>query len=200
MIRTLFAIFFVTSVAFGQDSTAKKNRELYLTFANFSPLNIHLKYKHQIGQRTYFKIGLVNLSASHIEYIPNSPQNYKNSDAFYSGGAEIGIEFRKVLTERFSLFHGPNLRYDYRTDIRIVSNPFVSNQKNVTEAHTGSIPYTVGVLFNLTPKLLLAVEVNPLISFTRLKSSSTAPAPNIAHTFNFSLDNRSGLLSFALRF
>lgn len=202
MIRTLFVFLFVTGLAFGQDSTLRKNREFYFTLADFSPLSVEFKYKHQIGERTYLKFGLVNLSGSRISYIPNQPFNFKKTDWNYAAGIEMGIEFRKPLANKISFFHGPNLRYSYQNNTRHIPNSItlpVTIEKIVEESHTISIPYSVGILFILRPKLLLAIEMNPAINFTHTRSRNGSNTYN-SNVFGANLDNRYGLLSLGLRF
>jgi hypothetical protein len=141
IILLLISTYSVSS--FGQDSINTIN-EFYLTIANFSPVNVHLKYKRQIGNKTFFKVGLVNLSAS------SNNQQYKNSSNFwtstlsYSAGIELGIEFRKQLTKRFSLFHGPNLSCTYREKILRVVNPSlsISKQKDIIQSYSGAHLYS----------------------------------------------------------
>jgi hypothetical protein len=189
VILLIFVAF--VNITFGQDLTSEKNRELYLTLADFSPLNIHLKYKKQIKEHTYLKFGLVNLSGSH------SKSSSDNSVSSYSAGIEMGIEFRKTLTNEISFFHGPNIRYTYQ----MTTNKFNADQKNSIENHGISIPYSLGILYNLTSHLLLSAEINPSLTFSHAQVKNDQILPNsTSNGVNFSLDNRYGSLSLVFRF
>lgn len=194
-IATLFA----SIAVFGQDSSATRNREFYATLADFSPLNIHLKYKHQVGARTYLKFGLVNMSASRSEYLPGNPAAPTTTATSISGGLELGIEFRKQLTGRLAFFHGPNLRYTYQTTTTGSTSPLLPAQNNTTAGHSAAVPYTAGLLVNLTSNLLLAAEINPAVTFTRIEAT-TGGTTNSSSSYGFSIDNRGGLLSLVMRF
>ena len=200
MARSLLFFIFFANVAFGQEPSTTRNNEFYLTLADFSPLNVHLKYKKQIGARTYLKFGLVNLSASRTEFIPNG--GAVSTRTTYSGGLEIGIEFRKELTEKLTFFHGPNIRYSYQATIEKMNVP-ITDDKTTTDVHIASIPYSIGVLFNLTPKLLLAAEINPSVNFGQTQVRNTSGSLTYTGTtttnFNFAFDNRFGLLSLVFR-
>src|ERR1044072_1135172 len=111
------AIFFTLSAQY-QDIIHSPYREVYLSTA-FSPFRFDLKYKKQVRPRTFFKIGLVNLSANIYGYNNNPATGFPIRSANYSGGLEAGIEFRRPLARRLSFFNGPSLRviYQYASNI-----------------------------------------------------------------------------------
>lgn len=124
--KKLIILLFISTysvLSYGQDSVKTRNNEFYLTIANFSPVNVHLKYKRQIGNKTYFNVALVNLSASSNTVEWQTSTSFPISKLSYSAGIEFGIEFRKQLTKRFSLFHGPNLSLTYRERILKEGDP-----------------------------------------------------------------------------
>ena len=173
-----------------------------MTLADISPLSIQLKYKKQISDKMYFKLGLINLSY-------NYSTNYNESSSFpidneaYSAGIQIGLEFRKKLTNTFSFFHGPNIEYVYSNNTEINLNPStpVYKNKRITQNHIGQIPYTLGVLFNLNIHVLFAAEINPGIQFNFKESYYTGEYTDYKHSFSSSLkfDNRLCLLSLVYR-
>lgn len=188
-----------------QDSNQVRSKEFYLSVSTFSPLRLQLKYKQQIGNHLFFKVGLVELSMSKSKTESTSTATvfpYQNTG--YSGGLELGLEFRTTLIKNFSVFHGPNLRYTYFYQQMVVSNPGLSpeEQKSTNESQEYSIPYTLGILFNLNSNLLLAAEVNPNVYYTHSRTSTPNASnylTNDRDSFGFTISN-STLLSLVFRF
>lgn len=205
MKKILILFVLITNILCGQDTTKTKvkAKEYYLTFADFSPFTIHLKYKKQIRQKSYFKLGLINLSGSYNEQGQRNPLTSPMATTNYSGGLQIGLEFRKTLSNKFTLFHGPNVNYTYQKSIYRTLDPTIptSQQKDIFETHTASIPYSLGILFNLTTNILISAEINPSINL--VTNSSRKGQNSLSNTYsnslNFSLDNRYGLISLVYR-
>ena len=202
LIVLIFICIFSLS-SFGQDSVKTRIKECYLTFADFSPVTLQLKYKRQIGKKTYIKIGLVDLSAYANEQQSQDPNHFPTYSLGYSGGLELGIEFRKQLTKTFSVFHGPNLSFIYRQSMSKLLNPAIpqSKQKNISETYRGSIPYSLGILFNLNSNILVSAELNPNINYNyqTYKDGQNQQANNIFQNLNVGFDNRIVLLSIVYR-
>ncbi|MDX2172426.1 MAG: hypothetical protein SFY56_04855 [Bacteroidota bacterium] len=189
--------------SFGQDSVKTRIKEYYLTLADFSPVTLQLKYKRQIGKKTYIKIGLVNLSAYSNEQQLENPNFFPTYNSGFSGGLELGIEFRKQLTKKFSVFHGPNLSFSYLQNMSKTLNPAIptSQQKSISESYRGSIPYSLGILFNLNSNILVSAEINPNINYNyqTYKNGQNPQANNISQNINIGFDNRIVLLSIVYR-
>ena len=202
MIRLLLLFCFLANISLGQD-TIKKTKEYYLAVANFSPLNIQIKYKKQIGKNSFFKIGLINMSGSFGDQQPNNSTSFPTKTSNLSGGLQIGIEFRKQLTDKFTFFHGPNINYVYYISTTHLLNPAIPQrqQTNTSEEHTGSIPYTLGLLFNMSKHILIAAEINPSINISQSNSKygNNASLNSTFTIVNFGFDNRYGLLSIVYR-
>ena len=184
-----------------QNTSKSRIQEFYLTVADFSPFSIHLKYKRQIGSRTFLRIGLTNLSVFKQRQEHSNSTEFPFESSGYSAGAQIGIEFRKSLSNKFSVFHGPNLRYMYSNSTSRLFDPSLSpnNQKNVSTRHLGSIPYSIGILFNITPNILISGEINPAISIQATTyANGTSPKLN-STSASFSFDNRFCLISIVYR-
>lgn len=189
------------SLVLAQDSTKTKIKEYYLTFAGLSPLNIQLQFKKQITKKTFFKLSLVNLSYDYSDV--GSPNQYPVERTYYSGGLQLGFEFRKTLTKKFSLYHGPNLKAIYDLGITRNFDPKIpqKQQKNTTQTIQGAIPYTLGLLFNITDNILIASEINPSI---RYDYSWYTDGQNSYRNFgtnrlNFGFDNRFASISLVYR-
>ena len=192
-----------SATSFGQDSVKTKTKEFYLTLADFSPVNLQLKYKRQIGKKTYFKLGLVNLSAYANEQASQDPNRFGSASSGYSGGVELGIEFRKQLTKKFSLFHGPNLSFSYQNSVNQTLDPAIptNKQKNIMQTYRFAIPYSLGILFNLNSNILVAAELNPNINYNQqvYKDGQNFYSNFVTQNIGVGLDNRIVLLSIVYR-
>lgn len=203
----LYLTFFILSLSlysFAQvDSTKTKTKEYYLTFSNFSPLSIQLQFKKQLSKKTYFRLSLVNLSYNEAFNGSADPNLFPTNQINYSGGIQLGIEFRKPLAKKFALFHGPNLRSIYNLSVTKYLDPAVPSekQKNKSETLQVGIPYTLGIMFNITPNILIATEINPSINYNYnwytngQNSFKNYGSGNISVGF----DNRYALLSLVFR-
>lgn len=189
--------------SFGQDTVKTRIKEYYLTFADFSPVTLQLKYKRQIAKKTYFKIGLVSLGYSENSQVMQNPNLTPSFNRYYSAGLELGLEFRKHLTKKFSLFHGPNLSFIYNENISIRQDPLISpyDLKTTMQTYRFSIPYSLGILFNLNSNILVAAEINPNISFNhQVYNNNYTPNSNvISENLSAGVDNRLVLLSIVYR-
>lgn len=193
----------LTSSLFAQDTLKSRIKEYYLTFADFSPLNLQLKYKRQIRKYSFFKIGLINLSANGKSERTNISSVFPTSYFVYSAGLEVGIEFRKYVNKRFSFYHGPNLSFSYNKNVTKVYNPLIPSdqQKNTSQIYKGSIPYSLGILFNLNTNILVSAELNVSINYSYAdnKFGGNSQSSNVAQYYNIGFDNRLVLLSIVYR-
>ena len=206
MIKKIIVLLFISSCSlysFGQDSVKTKIKEYYLTLADFSPVNLQLKHKRQIGKKTYFKIGLISLSAYGNSQHNQDPNYFPTTSSGYSAGIELGIEFRRQLTNRFSVFHGPNLNFSYYKSFSRSLNPAIptNKQKNTSENYRGAIPYSIGILFNLSSNILVSAELNPNINYNyqEYKNGQNQQSNNISENISIGFDNRIVLLSIVYR-
>lgn len=182
-----------------QDTTGHKMREYYMSFGGFSPLNVHLKYKKQIREKLFFKIGLVSLSANITQSgsISGFPVNNEN----YSGGLEFGFEWRKTIARKLILFHGPALRGVYQITISRRLDPSIPQEHQVSAAHTlhGSIPYAIGFLYPIYQNLFLSAEITPSLYFSYQNNLQNPPQQSYNFNAGLGFDNRVGLISLVFR-
>jgi len=183
------------------DSLPSMRREFYLSFANFSPVNIALRYKKQINPKTYFKIGLISLSAQATSNKRNDGVSFPVNSQNYSGGVEVGIERRRAITKKLSLFHGPALSVLYQHSFSKNLDPSIPSyqQKVSTDNVRGSIPYTIGLLFQVYNNFYAAVEINPAI-YGSYQTVSNNVNGGTAFTGGVGFDNRAGLFSLVYRY
>jgi len=182
-----------------------KTKELYLGFTNFSLANAQIKYKFQIGKKVFFKTGLINITgySNIINY--TGTNNYPTSRSGHSEGIELGLEWRKTISKNVSFFHGINMSYTYSDDANTIKNPQFNSAEqtdHITSQYC-NIPYTIGLLWSITPNILLAIEVNPSISYSNTKYKygyDPFGRNRSTDSYNLNLNNRIGLLSVAYRF
>ena len=205
-IKTIILIAFTISTisSSGQDTTkTKKIKEYYITLSGFSPLNISIKYKRQLRNRTFCKLGLVDLSFNTRSIFPGTPTTFPTSSTRYSAGIEFGIEFRKSKTEKFTFYHGPNLSFVYNTNINQSDNPAlpIDQRTNTTQTYNGGIPYTLGFLFRLNDHFLLSTEINPglFITFKETDNGSNSLENYSSNSANFKFSNNNAFLSIVYR-
>jgi hypothetical protein len=190
-----------------QDSTNARIREYYISIANLSPVNIHLKYKKQIGANQFFKVGLVSLSANFSESYNNDAGLFAYTSDNYSGGVSIGLEFRKVISKKFTFFHGPNLTGIYRFAVNTNPNLYSTLVPYRAESNSVSIllPYTFGLLFHIRDNFYAAAEINPMVYVNYSESTMSAgtlsqvPAKQSNLSGGFGFDNQYGLVSLVYR-
>lgn len=193
---------FFTHFVSAQDSTMVKKNELYFTVANLNPVNIHLKYKRQLGQKSYLKFGLVSLSAYSNSQKTDNPVTSQTTSTGYSAGLESGLEFRKTISPRFSFFHGPNIRYEFLYGTSLIENQssVPTETKSTVLTNRFSIPYTLGFLLNVTDKFLLAAEINPSLSYGISTNKTNGNSMSDTRSLGFGFDTRVVLFSLVYRF
>ena len=170
MKQTAMVLCLLMSAAFGlaQENNSKRITEYYLTPLSFDRLSFSLKYKRQLKQNKFIKIGLIDLGGYLQNFKPNSSGLFPANTFQYSAGFQVGIEKRKTLNDRFSLFHGPNIGASYRHFQSELLDPAlpVSDRKTISRQQVVSLNYTIGALLNVTDRILLAAEVNPGLYYT----------------------------------
>jgi hypothetical protein len=183
-----------------QDTTRHKIREYYLTLGNFSPINVNLRYKKQIREKMFFKVGLVSLSANYNH--SGNGSTFPTSNENYSGGLECGVEWRRTMTKKLTLFHGPALRGVYELSVNRNRNPAVpqNQQTMAVQSLSGSVPYSIGLLFHAYENFFVSAEINPSFYFSYRDNLAQNPFQH-AYGVNagFGFDNRYGQISLVYR-
>lgn len=164
-----------TTLSFSQKSIEKPvkekvpgKNELLFSFSNLNPTRFGLQYKRQFANQKYLKFGLTNLNLGY---------RHNTESISFGGQLEAGVEFRTALSKRFSLYHGPSLRFGYNTyrSTGTVSPVpvYPLNQYSI------SIPYTIGVQFNVTNKFGIGLETSPGINANFQKAGNNFDLNNI---------------------
>lgn len=183
---------------FAQDSIRSPYKEIWVS-TNFSPLHFDLTYKKQTGERTFFKLGLVNLSANLSGSSASTPTNFPVNTMSYSGGLEVGIEWRKPLAKRLTFFNGPSVMGFYQYNSVVNNNPALPNRRNYTQLYSIAVPYSLGFLVSVYRNFLAAVEIDPAIA-VNYNINMNNGRRIYGYNTNFVLDNRSALISLLYRF
>lgn len=203
---TLFLLLICCATnSFAQDSTKanKKTREIILSIAGVSPLNISIGYKKQIKGGTFFKAEVIRLSGNNMEYKPTQTTEYGSNNRNISAGLQFGLEFRKNITSDFTFYHGPNIASTYlRSDITS-KNPTlpVPDQRNIAQNYSVGVLYTVGVLCHLKNHFFLSAQINPGV-FTNwdvYKAPQSGEITQKRISTSFGLGNTYGSLSIVYR-
>lgn len=190
---------FSTFTSFAQDSTKSegKIREYSLALSNLSPLNVGIRYKKQLKDKTFFKIGLVNLNASVNNWDPNLSTNFPYHIYNLSVGVEFGLEFRKSLTDNFTFFHGPNLNLSSASRFSKAKDPSapLTKLKTISQIYNVGVPYSLGILLHLKGHFYMSAEINPglFFTYTKLENGGEVYFPSIGFA------NSYGLISLVYR-
>ncbi len=201
---TVITLSIYTMCAQGQDTSAsEKIKEFYLTPLDISPFSVSMKYKQQLREMSFFKIGIVNLSVNTITNYSITSTSLANHSLLLSAGLECGLEFRKKINDRFTFFHGPNVSFAYQTLVIKSDNPLLSKSQSKSKLKTYimGIPYTLGILFQLNNHFLLSSELNPgfLINYNEYKSGQDPFSSYMNISTDFNLSNSFGFISLAYR-
>jgi hypothetical protein len=190
-ILTLAFALIITINSKAQDSPPERIKEFQLAFSGFSPLNTQIKYKQQINQKIFFKIGLVNLSMN--SYGANSLFGSNYTQISLNGGLELGLEFRKNLSDKLTLFHGPNISYIY--SYRGFNRDIYPSPNNES-THMERLSYTLGLMYSINSNIFIGAEINPGFYLQQNKNHNLNSRTIYS---GFSLDNRIGQISIILR-
>jgi len=203
-VTLLTAVLMSALFSTAQDTTkTTKISEYYIGLSNIVPLDISLKYKRQLKNNTFFKIGLINLSARTSATLPMSPTQYPSSHYAYSAGIEFGLEFRKQTTEKLTFFHGPNVSFRYSKNVLRQDDPAlpVEQGERSSQGYSARIPYTLGFLFQLNEHFFLSTEINPglLVSVSEVDYGPNSFSNSTSTSASFNFSNNSSFLSIAYR-
>ena len=194
---------FSTFYAYSQDSTkVKKKSEYFLTVSDFSPLSLALKYKKQIKNLRYFKLGIINLNASQSHYKPSSSSTFPFTRANYSAGIEFGFEFRKNISGFLTFYHGINLNCTYIYNVEKIENPAlpISERKSHYYTLSPGISYSLGLMGKITNNVLIAFDINPGVIFRYSENNYSDPYNSSVNTsVDFNLENDFVQLSLVFR-
>ena len=186
----------LTSAAQDSIKSEEKTREYVLSFQSFAPFTIGIKYKRQLKNKMFFKIGLVDLSGFSSSNKPSAPTN-PTSVFSISGGLGFGLEFRKIITNDFTFFHGPGLNVSFSTSISKIDDPTLppDDARRVLQQNSTGVNYGAGLLFHLKNHFYLSAELSPSLTYSKTKDNKN----NETYNINFSLRNTNGLISIVYR-
>lgn len=199
---TLSLLFCVFTNLKAQVITDPKIKEYYFKIPvplTFSLIPINFEYKKQKKNNTFYKVGLFSLSSQYNKDELNQDvfgNSYFGERKYLSGGINIGLEFRKSLSDHLTFFHGPNLGLFYSLSTFNPKNNYnTSYTKTKQENYSISLPYTLGLLFNINKHLLMAAQINPSIYISQDNNNnmnqnlSSQKSQSIGVGFNNQLGN-----------
>lgn len=200
----VFILFFTVFEANAQDTTkVKKKSEYLLTVSGFSPLSLALKYKKQIKNLSYFKLGIVNMNISRTHYKPPSSSTFPYDITNYNAGIEFGFEFRRIISDFLTFYHGPNMDCSFGYHIYNINNPAlpIKQRKDYTYSVNPGISYSIGLMGKITKNVLIAFDINPGINYRFSESINNQSSTYITNTrtLNFNFENSFVQLSIVFR-
>ena len=93
--------------------------------------------------------------------------------------------------------------FSYNRNVSKTLNPLIpsNQQKNTTQIYKGSIPYTLGILFNLNSNILVSAELNPSINYNYIdfKYGGNSIFNTATQNYNIGFNNKLVLLSIVYR-
>ncbi|PLX08284.1 MAG: hypothetical protein C0596_08325 [Marinilabiliales bacterium] len=156
---TLFIVFFTFSIlSFSQESS--KNKEIYFSI----PFNINnssspgIDFKSQIGNKTYLRYSLFNITGS---FSANDKYDF---NSYYIGASiGFGIERRNEINKNISLFYGMGIgaEYSFYVTETIRDDQIDSYTRSL---YSGLLPLNLGLIFNVSEKLSISSEFMPYFS------------------------------------
>jgi len=155
--------FLLSATLTAQTGESSKKREIYISKAGFSTSNFGFQYKASPNGKLYFRLGVVDAGLSYVSYRPVTTTTYPSSSFTLSLDIEAGIEFRKQLTDRLSIYTGVNLLAGGHFDREILENPLIPvvMQNIDTYIFSPGLSFESGVLFRLKDGFMLGGEIAP---------------------------------------
>lgn len=211
LMQNKFLTLILSFVAFGnfilaQDDTGfKKSREIHLTLNNISPISVNIAYKHELKENRFLNVGFVNLSAFYRNVKPTEFDMTRREIFSVSSGFLIGYEFRHAINQKFTFYHGPNLNYNISYNMSTSKDTQNDNYKISSKQliNSISVPYSLGVLYEVKPRFLLFAQVNPALGYYLEMNKDLRPELELVrmtHGVNFSFSNWASSIGLAFRF
>jgi len=153
-----------------QESGTSESKEYWISAPlpqNFNPFSLTFDYKMNLKNNTWLSISALDLSFGISKHSHSNSYEFASTSMSYSGGVGFGLEFRKTLTPKLTLFHGPQLYYSYANDIYKTNSPAyaVGQNKMLTRRHTGGISYPIGLMYSINDHVFVAAQLSPGAAF-----------------------------------
>jgi len=189
-----------------QKSGTNKSKEYWLSAPlpqNFNPFSLTFDYKVHLKKNTWLSFSALNLAFQYSENSPVASYNFKTSSLYYSGGVGFGLEFRKTLTPKLTLFHGPQLHYTYSNEVFTTYDPsYAADQRKVfTSRHSGGINYPIGLMYSINDHLFVAAQLTPgaALHYTDYENRINPAFGNTTTTGTFGFTDNVGSISVVLK-
>jgi hypothetical protein len=152
------ALMAVSSLVFGQESTpvagVSKNHMLSL----HSGYGVGYQYKLRCGEKLWWRLG-ANLSRVSFSSLPTADGN--GTTLAFGVGVNLGLEWRKPLTESISFYHGPELGFGDFIQF------YGTNTGSSPTFHyvAMGVAYEFGLMANINQHLAVAGELTPGVTY-----------------------------------
>ncbi|MGV8092609.1 MAG: hypothetical protein AB2L24_12180 [Mangrovibacterium sp.] len=174
----------IANLVFSQN--AQKIRELGLYTSDFN--NFGIRFKTGTDDLMY-RLTALSFSLSNAEYDfgIGTPQDEDE----YGFHLAAGIEKPISLSERFDLFYGGEISYQYRNQDVIVDE----NDNYKLKFNSYGLGVVLGFSYYLSPKIKLSAEVIPGIDFVKIKEDDLEITG-----WKFGFSNESAGITLSYRF
>lgn len=201
------AVVFVCCIQLSaQDSETSKSKEYWLSAPlpqNFNPFSLTFDYKVNLKNNTWLSFSALNLAFQYNENKPVNSYDFKTSSLYYSGGVGFGLEFRKTLTPKLTLFHGPQLHYTYSNEVFTTYDPsYAADQRKIlTSRHAGGINYPIGLMYSINDHLFVAAQLTPgaALHYTDYENRINPAFGSKSTSGSFGFTDNVGSVSIVLR-
>jgi hypothetical protein len=193
----VFSLYYVSVSGQEKDSPGRLNNEFSVSTSSLALSNLSLRYYRAIGQRFWFKVGLINISGGYHHTEPVNMLTYKSKDIYFSTGIAVGFEKRIYMTDRFEMTFGMDLLMMYNYINHYTDNPSLSpdlkNNKDIK--YSSGIGFVLGGYYHFGEHFSLGFELNPKVLY--FSENYKDPLNNNSYKttgFDYSLTNNNILL------
>lgn len=173
-LTTLTVLFLTGLTAFCQLDENTKSREVFLSTQSLTS-NFGMQFKISLNSNTYFRLGLFELRANQINYLPATTNTFPNHQFSSRGQIKIGIEKRRVLFDNGTFFYGLDLMNSTLFNRTKIDNPSVSEDLRKMDdwKFSSGIGIVLGFAISLRDNFSFATEIEP--EFLYLYESNQVP-------------------------
>lgn len=191
--------------AYSQSSNYKTHREVYFSSSSFLDGPYDFQYKAGIGDNLFWRIGLVNISASFNEYASSMPSlstDFPERHFFLRAELHSGLEKRLKIAHKIYLFYGADLIFQSRFIREFDMDPYLSNEQDVLWSRSlgGGLGFSTGLKIYLMKGFSFGAYFSPSLIYKNTKVEYRNEDNNIEfNVYNFiEFNTNSNAVRFAL--
>lgn len=167
VITILFCIFSQNILA--QVSETKKSKELYLSGNILTFNNFGIRYKSQLKNGNFFRIGVTDLFANVSKSTPGESisSNYSYSSSEFTGTFEVGLEKRAQISDRLSAFYGLNFVLALGIHGTKTEDPSLPRDLRHLNSYNISpgLGFNSGFIYKISDEFSVSAEISPYVVY-----------------------------------